>query len=101
MTQVLLAEDDPAIAEPLARALGREGYDVRVQGTGQGAIDGAAGADLVVLDPAATPAMRHRMKAVDGDLEEELFIQVTLGDDRSVAATYLRGRNSHLRQSGA
>ena len=33
MTQVLLAEDDPAIAEPLARALGREGYDVRVQGT--------------------------------------------------------------------
>lgn len=50
MTQVLLAEDDPAIAEPLARALGREGYDVSVQGTGQGAIDGAAAADLVVLD---------------------------------------------------
>src|SRR6218665_1569501 len=50
MTLVLLAEDDPAIAEPLARALGREGYDVRVQGTGQGAIDGAATADLVVLD---------------------------------------------------
>jgi DNA-binding response OmpR family regulator len=50
MTQVLLAEDDPAIAEPLARALGREGYDVRVQGTGQGAIDGASAADLIVLD---------------------------------------------------
>ena len=50
MTQVLLAEDDPAIAEPLARALGREGYDVHVQGTGQGAIDGAPGADLIVLD---------------------------------------------------
>jgi DNA-binding response OmpR family regulator len=50
MTQVLLAEDDPAIAEPLARALGREGYDVRVQGTGQGAIDRASEADLVVLD---------------------------------------------------
>jgi len=50
MTQVLLAEDDPAIAEPLARALSREGYDVHVQGTGQGAIDGASTADLVVLD---------------------------------------------------
>src|SRR6186997_1476372 len=50
MTHVLLAEDDPAIAEPLARALGREGYDVHVQGTGQGAIDAAAAADLVVLD---------------------------------------------------
>ncbi|WP_159805755.1 response regulator transcription factor [Cellulomonas citrea] len=50
MTRVLLAEDDPAIAEPLARALSREGYDVKVQGTGQGAIDGASSADLVVLD---------------------------------------------------
>jgi DNA-binding response OmpR family regulator len=50
MTQVLLAEDDPAIAEPLARALGREGYDVVVQGTGQGAIDNASDADMVILD---------------------------------------------------
>lgn len=50
MTQVLLAEDDPAIAEPLARALGREGYEVVVQGTGQGAIDAAPGADMVILD---------------------------------------------------
>ena len=50
MTRVILAEDDPAIAEPLARALGREGYDVVVHDNGQGAIDGAAQADLVVLD---------------------------------------------------
>ncbi|WP_277209656.1 response regulator transcription factor [Isoptericola croceus] len=50
MTHVLLAEDDPAIAEPLARALTREGYDVVVQGTGQGAIDNAGDADIVVLD---------------------------------------------------
>ncbi|MFD1717038.1 response regulator transcription factor [Georgenia deserti] len=51
MTNVLLVEDDPAIAEPLARALGREGYDVRPHGTGKGAIeDLAGGVDLVVLD---------------------------------------------------
>jgi DNA-binding response OmpR family regulator len=50
MTHVLLAEDDPAIAEPLARALTREGYDVVVQGTGQGAVDNAGDADIVVLD---------------------------------------------------
>lgn len=50
MTNVLLAEDDTAIAEPLARALTREGYDVEVQGTGQGAIDSAGAADIVVLD---------------------------------------------------
>ncbi|WP_123914083.1 MULTISPECIES: response regulator transcription factor [Georgenia] len=51
MTNVLLVEDDPAIAEPLARALGREGYDVRPHGTGQAAIDDLPnGVDLVVLD---------------------------------------------------
>jgi DNA-binding response OmpR family regulator len=51
VTRVLLAEDDPAIAEPLARALGREGYDVVVRGDGLGALESAAdGVDLVVLD---------------------------------------------------
>lgn len=51
MTRVLLAEDDEAIAEPLARALLREGYDVEVRGDGQEALDVALqGVDLVVLD---------------------------------------------------
>ena len=52
MTRVLLAEDDVAISEPLARALRREGYDVDVQPDGPGALDLALGEviDLVVLD---------------------------------------------------
>ncbi|PYF95918.1 DNA-binding response regulator, OmpR family, contains REC and winged-helix (wHTH) domain [Georgenia satyanarayanai] len=50
VTNVLLVEDDPAIAEPLARALTREGYDVRAFSTGQGAIDNSSGMDLIVLD---------------------------------------------------
>lgn len=50
VTRVLLVEDDPAIAEPLARALTREGYEVSVHGTGRGALDEATTADLVVLD---------------------------------------------------
>nr|WP_284289990.1 response regulator transcription factor [Angustibacter aerolatus] len=51
MTRVLLAEDDSAIAEPLARALRREGYDVDVRGDGPTALEGAVeGVDLVVLD---------------------------------------------------
>ena len=50
MIRVLLAEDDPAIAEPLARALTREGYEVTVQGTGRGALDHAPEADVIVLD---------------------------------------------------
>src|SRR5699024_9926447 len=49
-TRVLLAEDDLAIAEPLARALDREGYEVVHCSTGQDAIDASGEADLVVLD---------------------------------------------------
>jgi DNA-binding response OmpR family regulator len=51
MTRVLLAEDDPAISEPLARALRREGYEVDVRADGRAALEGANGnPDLVVLD---------------------------------------------------
>ncbi|SNU02016.1 DNA-binding response regulator, OmpR family, contains REC and winged-helix (wHTH) domain [Ruaniaceae bacterium KH17] len=50
MTRVLLVEDDPAIAEPLARALAREGYEVLSKGTGRGALEVASAADLVILD---------------------------------------------------
>ncbi len=50
MTKVLLIEDDPAISEPLARAFGREGYEVRNHGTARGGLSEVADADLVVLD---------------------------------------------------
>ena len=52
MTSVLLAEDDPSISEPLARALRREGYDVGVSADGPGTIEAACGGgiDLIVLD---------------------------------------------------
>jgi DNA-binding response OmpR family regulator len=52
MTTVLLAEDDPAISEPLARALQREGYSVLVRNDGTSALSEAMSGDvaLVVLD---------------------------------------------------
>jgi len=52
VTTVLLAEDDEAIASPLARALQREGYTVQVVGDGPGALELASHDpfDLVVLD---------------------------------------------------
>ena len=56
-----------------------------------GAIAPGAFADLVVLDTRATPAMAHRMEVVR-DLEEELFVLMTLGDDRAVRQTYIAGR---------
>ncbi|MEP7191995.1 MAG: response regulator transcription factor [Actinomycetota bacterium] len=51
MTRVLLAEDDPAISEPLARALRREGYEVDVRADGRAALEAASSKpDMVVLD---------------------------------------------------
>jgi guanine deaminase len=47
-------------------------------------------ADLVVLDPGATPLMARRMAQAE-TLEERLFALMILGDDRSVAATYVLG----------
>ena len=48
-------------------------------------------ADLVVLDSRATSAMAHRMERVEGDLDQELFVLMTLGDDRAVRQTYVAG----------
>jgi guanine deaminase len=47
-------------------------------------------ADIVVLDTGGNRAMAHRLETVR-DLAEELFILVTLGDERNVAATYVMG----------
>ena len=56
-------------------------------------------ADLVVLDSAATPAMRRRMERVE-TLEEELFALMTLGDDRATVATYVLGEPGYERGAG-
>jgi len=52
MTRVLLAEDDTAISEPLARALRREGYEVLVREDGPTALETGLeeDIDLLVLD---------------------------------------------------
>jgi DNA-binding response OmpR family regulator len=49
---VLLAEDDAAIAEPLSRALHREGYQVQVVDEGDAVLEvvGSGSVDLLVLD---------------------------------------------------
>ena len=52
MTMVLLAEDDTAIAEPLSRALQREGYQVDVAADGVATLERIRNGhvDLLVLD---------------------------------------------------
>ena len=61
-------------------------------------------ADLVVLDLQATPAMHHRMETIGngvGDLEKELFVLMTLGDDRAVRATFVQGHKVYDRTAMA
>jgi DNA-binding response OmpR family regulator len=52
VTRVLLVEDDRDIAEPLARALTREGYEVSSAGDGRLAVQAVLDAppDLIILD---------------------------------------------------
>jgi guanine deaminase len=53
-------------------------------------------ADLVVLDLKSTPIIEYRMRYCR-DLEEALFVQMTMGDDRAVLATYVAGRLAYRR----
>jgi guanine deaminase len=47
-------------------------------------------ADLVVLNMKSTPIIKYRMEFAN-DIHEALFVQMTLGDDRAVQATYVAG----------
>ena len=53
-------------------------------------------ADLVVLDLKSTPLIAYRMRYAE-NLDEALFIQMTLADDRAVRATYVAGRKVYQR----
>lgn len=48
-------------------------------------------ADIVVLNMKSTPIIEYRMQFAK-DIHEALFIQMTLGDDRAVQATYVAGQ---------
>ena len=52
-------------------------------------------ADFVVLDGAATPLLARRCGGAS--LHDRLFALQVLGDDRAIAATYLRGRRAYAR----
>ena len=57
-------------------------------------------ADLVVLDMRSTPLIDFRMNEA-GTFAEQLFVQMTLGDDRAVQATYVAGRPAYVRKTDA
>ena len=56
-----------------------------------GAIEPGREADLAVIDLRSTALIDFRMRYVD-DIDEALAVQLALGDDRAIRATYVAGR---------
>ncbi|MDH1865928.1 guanine deaminase [Pseudomonas chengduensis] len=61
-----------------------------------GSIEVGMEADVAVLDLNATPALGYRLKYAK-DLDEVLFVLMTLGDDRTTCATYVAGQLVYAR----
>ena len=55
-------------------------------------------ADLVVLDPNATPLLELRNKKAKS-MDDILFALMILGDDRAVRATYVAGKPAYVRDA--
>lgn len=55
-----------------------------------GTLEAGTDADITVLNASSTPAMALKMEVVNS-LTEELFLMLTMGDDRTVVETYIAG----------
>ncbi len=56
-----------------------------------GNLEPGKAADFIVLDPGSTPLLSRRVQHCE-TLEEKLFVQIMLADDRAIEATYLLGK---------
>lgn len=62
-----------------------------------GSVEPGRDADLVVLDPCATPLLELRTTYAS-DIDDVLFALMILGDDRAVRATYVAGHRVYDRE---
>lgn len=92
----MLAGYKPTAVELFAMATRGNAERLRI-GHETGAIETGKYADLVVLDPCATPVLASRQE-VSSSFEDVLFSLMILGDDRAVRATYVAGRKLHERR---
>jgi len=56
-----------------------------------GTLEAGTDADITVLNASSTSAMALKMEVVKS-LTEELFLMLTMGDDRTVVETYVAGQ---------
>lgn len=103
MTRVLIVEDEPDLADPLAYLLRREGYDVEIAEDGPSALSSFRdrGADIVLLD-LMLPGMQgtevcRQLRATSGvpiimltakDSEVDIVVGLELGADDYVTKPY-------------
>jgi len=64
-----------------------------------GSVEVGKDADLIVLDTAATPLLAFRSSYAK-NLMEQLFVLMTLGDDRAIRATWVAGVPVYDRERG-
>ena len=91
----MLAGYKPTAAELFAMATRGNAERLKI-GHETGSIEIGKFADLVVLDPHATPVLASRQE-VSTSLEDVLFSLMILGDDRAIRATYVAGKKVHER----
>ena len=96
VAQLVGAPLAPSRAWWLATAGGAEALDL---GERIGRVDVGMEADVVVIDLRSTPVIDFRMQHVR-DVDEALAVQMALGDDRAVLATYVAGRLAWERDAG-
>jgi guanine deaminase len=75
-----------------ARALGLESVI--------GSLEAGKEADLIVMNPEATPLLAHRA-AASASLSDLLSALITLGDERCIEACYIQGRPVMAKNQGA
>lgn len=91
----MLSGYKPGAAELFAMATRGNAERLKIDNE-TGALELGKFADIVVLDPCATPVLASRHE-LSNSLEDVLFSLMILGDDRAVKATYVKGRRLHER----
>jgi two-component system, OmpR family, response regulator MtrA len=99
MATVLLVEDDPAARQGLELALRRLGYEVRLAGSGEAALDGISGTalDVVVLDvmlPGVDGFEVCRRLRRDSDIP--VIMLTARGDDFDIVAGLEAGADDYV-----
>jgi guanine deaminase len=89
----MLAGYKPSAIELFHMATAGNARLLRIDGEA-GALEPGKFADIVVIDPCATPVLAAR-QALSQSLEDMLFALMILGDDRAIRATYVAGRKVH------